>query len=73
MQLIRPIGLYLQREVLLKPRSLRFQQQRFVVVVISFLSFLLLSFYYAWINDELMVNEKFVTKFHGKITREATS
>ncbi len=33
----------------------------------------LLTFDYAWINDELMVNEKFVTEFHGKITREATS
>jgi hypothetical protein len=32
----------------------------------------LLTFDYAWINDEILVDEKFITKFHGKITREAT-
>jgi hypothetical protein len=36
--LVRVSGL-VQREVLLEPRSLRFQQQRFVVVVISFIFF----------------------------------
>lgn len=32
----------------------------------------LLTFDYAWINDEILVDEKFITKFHGKITGEAT-
>ncbi len=51
-----------------KKRQLRTLQRH----VKAWRSEALLTFDYAWVNDEILVNEKFVTKFQGKITREAT-
>ncbi len=32
----------------------------------------ILTFDYEWLKDEILVVDKFTTKFHGKIIREAS-